>query len=104
MELAKFLRTPILKNIRKRLLLKSVLSAGLHFLITSGANWYLRFIFCVLIYRFVCKSPFTTIDTAIINQKQSTGGVLPKKISYKFGKIHKKTPALESRFSGNVFL
>ena len=34
----------------------------------------------------------------ILNQKQSSGGVLQKKCSYEFCKIHKKTPALDSRF------
>ena len=32
------------------------------------------------------------------NQKQSSGGVLQKRCSYEFCKIHRKTPALESRF------
>ena len=54
-----------MKNICERLLLKSVLSPGLLFLITSGSNWYLCFSFRIIIYRFVC-SLFTTIDTAII--------------------------------------
>ena len=44
-EFAKFLRTPILKNICKRQLLKAVLLLGLPFLITSGSNWYLCFNF-----------------------------------------------------------
>ena len=53
-EFAKFLRTPILKNICKRQLLKSVVLLGLPFLITSGSNWYLCFNFFITIYRFVC--------------------------------------------------
>ena len=53
-EFAKFLRTPILKNICKRQLLKSVLLLGLPFLITSGSNWYLCFNFFITIYRFIC--------------------------------------------------
>ena len=32
------------------------------------------------------------------NQKQSSGGVLQKRCSYKLYKIHRKTPALEYRF------
>ena len=55
-ELAKYLRTPILKNICEQQLLKPVLSPGLPFLITyfSGSNWYQCFSFCIIIYSFVC--------------------------------------------------
>ena len=98
---AKFLRTPILKNIWERLLLKPVLSLGLPIFITyiSGSNCYLCFILYVIIDSFFANSPFSTIDTAYFyNQKQSSGGVLQKRCSYKFRNIHKKTPALESRF------
>ena len=98
---AKFLRTPILKNIWERLLLKPVLSLGLPIFITyiSGSNCYLCFILYVIIDSFFANSPFSTIDIAYFyNQKQSSGGVLQKRCSYKFRNIHQKTSTLESRF------
>ena len=52
MEFAKFLRTPILKNICERLVLKTVLSPGVLFFVTytSGSNWYICFSYCIIIY------------------------------------------------------
>ena len=52
----------------KPLLLKPVLSPGLPFLMnyTSGSNWYIYFSFHIIIYGFVCQTPFTTIDTATV--------------------------------------
>ena len=69
-EFAKFLRTPILKNICKRQLLKSVVLLGLPFLITSGSNWYLCFNFLSQFTVSFVDSSFTTIDNAIIRSSR----------------------------------
>ena len=81
----------------KRLLLKRVLLPGLPFLITytSGSNWYICFSFCIIIYSFVCQFPLHYYWYCY-NQKQSSGGVLQKRCSYEFCKIHKKALMLES--------
>ena len=78
-EFTRFLKT------YERLLLKSVVSPGVYFLISTI---WLKLIhgFCIIIYSFC------------YNQQQSSGGVLQKKCSYEFCKIHKKNPALGSRF------
>ena len=81
----------------KRLLLKPVqVSPGLPFLIicTSSLNWYICFSFCTLIYCFVCWFSLHYCWYCY-NRKQSSGGVLQKRCSYKFCKINKKTPALK---------
>ena len=87
---AKFLRTPILKNICERLLLKSVLSPGLPCLITFGSNWYLCFIsFCIIIYRFACYHfHFNANDTAKI---RNSPVVFCKKVDLtNFAKVTRK--------------
>ena len=101
-EFAKFLRTPILKNICERLLLKPVqISLGLPFF--DNLHLWLKLLhvclycFCIKTYNFVCQF-FLHYYWCCYNQKQSSGGVLQKRCSYKFCKIHKKTPALKTRF------
>ena len=81
-EFTKFLRAPILKNSCERLLLKSVLSPGLPFLITYtlGSNWYLCFIFCIIIYIFVCQFSLHYYWYCY-NQKQCSGDILQKKFN-----------------------
>ena len=73
----------------ERLLLKPVLSPGLPFLITytSGSNWYICFSFCIIIYSFI--SQFSChYYWYCYNQKNSSGGVLQKRCSYKFRRKH----------------
>ena len=98
-EFTKFLSTPSLKNICKRMLLKPVLSPGLNFLIiyTSGSNWHICFSFYIIIYSFICQF-FLHYYRYCYNQKQSSGGILHKRCSYKFRKILKKMSALKIRF------
>ena len=68
---------------------------------TSGSNWYICFSFsgfCIIIYSFVSQFSLHYYWYCH-NHKQSPGGVLQKRCSYKFSKIHKKTPALKTRFA-----
>ena len=57
--------------------------------------------FCIIIYSFVCQYSLHYYWYCY-NQKQSPGAVLQKRCSYKFGKIHKKTP--KKRFRHRCFL
>ena len=78
--------------------MKLVLLPGLPFLITYTSGWDR----CVLISVswFTVSfgnSLFTTMDTTIIRSSRSVV-FCKKRCSYKFCKVRKKTPALESRF------
>ena len=99
-EFAKFLRTPIPKNICERLLLKRLLlSSRLPFLIsyTSGSNWYLCFSFYIIICSFFASSPFTTTDSAII--KSSRPVVFWRKgVLTNFAKFTRKPHTLKTSF------
>ena len=57
--------------------------------------------FCIIIYSFVCQYSLHYYWYCY-NQKQSSGAVLQKRCSYKFRKIHKKTP--KKRFRHRCFL
>ena len=65
--------------------------------LASGSNWYLCFSFSITIYSFVCQFSLHYCWYCY-NQKQLSGGVLQNSYSYKFRKIHMKTPALKSPF------
>ena len=56
--------------------------------------------FCIIIYSFVCQYSLHYYWYCY-NQKQSSGAVLQKRCSYKFRKIHKKTP--KKRFRHRFF-
>ena len=56
---------------------------------TYGSNWYIYFSFCIIIYSFVYQSSLHYYRYCY-NQEQSSGGVLQKRYSYKFRKLHKK--------------
>ena len=56
---------------------------------------------CIIIYSFVCQYPLHYYWYCY-NQKQSSGTVLQKRCSFKFRKIHKKTP--KKRFRHRCFL
>ena len=57
--------------------------------------------FCIIIYSFVCQYSLHYYWYCY-NQKQSSGAVLQKRCSFKFRKIHKKTP--KKRFQHRCFL
>ena len=57
--------------------------------------------FCIIIYSFVCQYSLQYY-WCCYNQKQSSGAVLQKRCSFKFRKIHKKTP--KKRFWHRCFL
>ena len=73
--------------------------AGPPFLITYifVSNWYVVFCFCVTIYSSACQFSLHYYWYCN-NQKQSSSGVLQKRCSCKFRKIHEKTPALKAHF------
>ena len=56
---------------------------------TYGSNWYIYFSFCIITYSFVYQFSFHYYWYCH-NQEQSPGGVLQKRYSYKFRKLHKK--------------
>ena len=74
-------------EVYERLLLKLV-SPGVSFLWLKSVHGL-----CIKIYSFACQFSFLCY-----NQKQSSSGVLRKRCSHEFCKIHKKRPALEPRF------
>ena len=89
-----------MKNICERLLVKPVqISAELPFFdtCTSGSNWSICFSFCIIIYGFVYQFSLHYY-WYYYHQQHSSGGVLQKRCSYKFRNIHKRTPALKTRF------
>ena len=57
--------------------------------------------FCIIIYSFVCQYSLHYY-WYYYNQKQSSGAVLQKRCSYRFRKIHSKTP--KKRFLHRCFL
>ena len=80
----------------ERLLLKPVVSKSVLLdKLSSGSNWYMVFVSQFTVS--FANSTLITIDTAII--RSSLLVVFCKKgFSYEIFKIHKKAPALESRF------
>ena len=57
---------------------------------TSGSNWCISFSFCIITCSFACQFSLHYYWYCY-NQKQSSGGVLLKRCSYKFRKIDMKT-------------
>ena len=65
---------------------------------TESRRTYIYFTFGINIYSFVWQFSLHHYWYCC-NQKQSSSGVLQKRCSYKFRKIHKETPSLKTRFS-----